>query len=80
MGKKIIITENMAKCLVANQILQEEATKAEIVKIVRDAFKDDRELNKDIDKKVKALVADCVNSLFRTLWQRRNFYEDEIKK
>ena len=32
------------------------------------------------EKKIKALVAACVNKLFMTLWQRRNFYEDEIKK
>jgi hypothetical protein len=48
--------------------------------MIKDAIKDDRTINKDIEKKVKALVAQAVNTLFRTLWQRRNFYEDEIKK
>ena len=38
------------------------------------------QLNVDMEKKIKALVAACVNKLFMTLWQRRNFYEDEIKK
>ena len=80
MAKKIIITENMARKIVANEILNEDATKNEIVKIVKDAIKNDRETNKDIEKKVKKLVADCVNTLFKTLWQRHNFYEDEIKK
>ena len=45
----------------------------EICEIVRD------KINKDIEKKVKDIVANCVNTLFKTLWQRRNFYENEIK-
>jgi hypothetical protein len=47
--------------------------------IVKSTFKNDRQLNKDMEKKVKDIVADCVNMLFKTLWQRRNFYENEIK-
>ena len=43
-------------------------------------IKSDRDVKKDIEKQVKELVAQTVNTLFRTLWQRRNFYEDEIKK
>ena len=35
---------------------------------------------KEIEKQVKDLVAKSVNTLFKTLWQRRNFYEDEIKR
>ena len=34
----------------------------------------------EVEVKVKELVANSVNTLFKTLWQRRNFYEDEIKK
>lgn len=81
MPKKVIITESMLKRLVTKEIIEEaELTKSDVTKIVKDAIKNDRELNKDIEKKVKSLVAATVNTLFRTLWQRRNFYEDEIKK
>lgn len=81
MGKRVIINESAFKRLVMEQIIEEsDLNKTEVAKAVRDAFKNDRELNKDIEKKVKALVASAVNMLFRTLWQRRNFYEDEIKK
>ena len=81
MAKKIIINESMFKKLMAEQIIEEgDLTKADVSKIVKDSFKNDRDLNKEIEKKVKSLVASTVNTLFRTLWMRRNFYEDEIKK
>ncbi len=81
MPKKVIISESMLKRLVSEQIIIEgDLTKADVSKIVKDSFKNDRELNKEIEKKVKSLVASAVNMLFKTLWQRRNFYEDEIKK
>ena len=81
MKKTVILNEEQIKRLVTEQIIEEgELTKTDVSKIVKDSFKNDRELNKQIEKKVKALVAQTVNTLFRTLWQRRNFYEDEIKK
>ena len=81
MAKKVILNESMFNRLMCEQVISEsEVTKAEISKMIKDAIKDDRTINKDIEKKVKALVAQAVNTLFRTLWQRRNFYEDEIKK
>lgn len=81
MPKKIIISESMLKRIVAEQIIEEnDLTKSEVLKMVKDAVKNDKDVNRDIEKKVKSLVAASVNLLFRTLWQRRNFYEDEIKK
>jgi BMFP domain-containing protein YqiC len=81
MAKKVILNESMFNRLMCEQVISEsEVTKAEISKMIKDAIKDDRTINKDIEKKVKALVAQAVNTLFRTLWQRRNFYEDEIKR
>ena len=81
MGKKIIITESTFKKLVARQLLEEsELSKTDVTNIVRDTIKNDSQVKKDIERKVKDLVAGTVNTLFKTLWQRRNFYEDEIKK
>ena len=54
-------------------------SKTDVENIVKSTFKSDRQFNKDIEKKVKDIVANCVNTLFKTLWQRRNFYENEIK-
>lgn len=81
MGKKILISENTFKQLMASKMLEESnLTKSEVVSIVKDTLKNDTQTKKDIEKKVKELVAGAVNMLFKTLWQRRNFYEDEIKK
>lgn len=77
MPKKVIINESMMKRIIAEGIIAEsELTKSDVSKIVKDTIKSDKEL----EKRVKALVASAVNTLFRTLWQRHNFYEDEIKR
>lgn len=85
MAKKIIITEKMARKLAEDELLMEaDLSKSDIEKIAKDAaikaVGSDRELKKEMEKKVKEIVAGCVNTLFQTLWQRRNFYEDEIKR
>lgn len=81
MAKKIIINESTMKKIAAQQILEEAGlSKSEVENIVKSTIKNDRQLKKDIESKVRDIVADCVNMLFKTLWQRRNFYENEIKK
>jgi hypothetical protein len=81
MGKQVIIKESDFRKIIASQIIEESnLTKTDITNIVRDTIKSDNQTKKDIEKQVKELVASCVNNLFKTLWQRRNFYEDEIKK
>ena len=81
MSKKVIISESTMKKIAAYQILEDVGmSKSDVEAIVRNVIKNDKQMNKDIEKKVKNIVADCVNMLFKTLWQRRNFYEDEIKK
>lgn len=81
MSKKVIITEEMMKTIVENQILEANGiNKEDIVSAVKDALKNDYRIKGDLEKKVRELVATSVNTLFRTLWQRRNFYEDEIKR
>jgi len=81
MSKKVIITEEMMKTIVESQILEANGiSKEDIVSAVKDALKNDYRIKGDIEKRVRELVATSVNTLFRTLWQRRNFYEDEIKR
>ena len=81
MSKKVIISETMFKNLMVEQMLCEEGlTKKDVVDAVKDALKNDRSIKSGMDKRVRELVAATVNTLFRTLWQRRNFYEDEIKR
>ncbi len=81
MPKTVIINESTLKQIFTEQIIKEsDLSKAEISKIVKDSINGDKEVKDALEKKVKALVASAVNVLFRTLWQRRNFYEDEIKR
>lgn len=75
MGRRIIINESDYKRI----LIQEKVDKA-VADAVSDALKNDRQVSKDLEKKIRAVVADSVNTLFKTLWQRRNFYEDEIKR
>lgn len=71
----------MMNAIVVNQILEENnISKSDIISAVKDALKNDHGIKKDMEKKVREIVASTVNTLFRTLWQRRNFYEDEIKR
>lgn len=80
MAKKIIISETTLKKAIEYQLLEEAGlTKSDVENIVKNTFQNDRQFKKDIEKKVKDIVANCVNTLFKTLWQRRNFYENEIK-
>lgn len=75
MGRRLIINENDYK-----RILIQEKVEQSVAEAVKDALKNDRQVSKDLEKKIRAVVADSVNTLFKTLWQRRNFYEDEIKR
>ena len=80
MAKKVIVNESTLKKAIASQLLEEAGlSKTDVENIVKSTIKSDRQLHKDIEKKVKDIVANCVNTLFKTLWQRRNFYENEIK-
>ena len=83
MAKKIIISENTLRRIAEDSMLNEASgsfNEKELVDKVKNALKSDTTLNKELDKRVKTLVANCVNNLFKTLWMRRSYYEDEIKK
>ena len=84
-GKKIIITESQMKQLVAeefmsktdlNSFLNSKDFKDAVVK----AVKDDKSGERDFEKKVRKIVADSVNSLFRGLWERNSFWTSLINK
>lgn len=78
-GKKIIVTENQMKQLMAEEFM----SKADIASLadnrdfkdaVAKAMKNNREADKDLEKKVRQIVADSVKVLFRGLWERNNFW------
>lgn len=86
MSKKIIIRENTFKRLMVEEYVNKTdipsiiKNNSEIKKLIQDVSKETLKNDKDLEKKVKDIVAKCVNTLFKTLWQRSNFYEDEIRR
>ena len=78
-GKKVIITESQMKKLVINEVI----SKADIASLadnrdfkdaVAKAVKNSKDMDKDLEKKVRKIVADSVRVLFRGLWERNNFW------
>lgn len=81
MGRKIIITEQQATALMPALLTEGGGmSKSEAAAMVRDIMKNDRQVKDEMEKRIREIVAASVNLLFKTLWQRRNFYEDEIKR
>lgn len=78
-GRKVIITENQMQQLITEEFM----SKADIASLadnrdfkdaVAKAIKNNREAEKDLEKKVRKIVADSVKVLFRGLWERNNFW------
>ena len=82
-GKKIIITESMAKQL----IIEEIASKVSVSDIVnskefKDAvtksLKNNSDFDRDFEKKMKKIVATAVKNLFKGMWERNSFWQNLI--
>ena len=78
-GKKIIISESQMVQLVMEEVM----SKADIASLADNkdfkdaivkAMKNNRDADKDLEKKVRKIVADSVKVLFRGLWERNNFW------
>lgn len=67
---KKLIFESQMDDLVRNDEFVEKLAKKLI---------DNRASKKEIEKYVRDIVAQCANSLFKSLWMKRDFYEREIK-
>lgn len=78
-GKKVIVNESQMQQLVVEEIM----SKADIAALgdsrdfkdaVNKALKNNRDADKELEKKVRKIVADSVKVLFRGLWERNNFW------
>ena len=77
--KKIIITENMAKRLIAEEIMSKADVSSlvnsnEFKDAVAKSLKNNQDFDRDFEKKVKKIVADSVKNLFRGMWERNAFW------
>ena len=82
-GKKIIISESQMDQLVMEEVM----SKADIASLadnkdfkdaVVKAISNNRDADKDLERKVRKIVANSVKVLFRGLWERNNFWTDLI--
>lgn len=77
--KKIIINESDLKEIIKYSLMEENGNStADIDKKVKSAVSDAVKNDKEIEKKVKKIVVQSVNKLFKTLWQRSNFWENDL--
>lgn len=87
MAKKLILNESQFNRLIVNKILAESNVddiikSREFEKKIKDetisAVKNDKQLEKELEKKIKKIVAKSVSELFKVLWQKRTFYENDF--
>ena len=58
MQKTIIINESVFRKVIETEILNESnLDKSDVEKIVKDTFKSDRQIDKDLEKRIKKIVA-----------------------
>ncbi len=62
-----------------HQIINEEITKAEVSKIVSDKLSSELG-SKDFDSKIRDIVADVIENLYRTLWNRSSTWKGQLKR
>lgn len=74
-NRKIILSEAQIRRLISEGIMTEIASDDIDGKIAK-ALKN----NKDLNKMVKKIISKSINTLFKTLWQRSGFFENEIEK
>lgn len=84
MARKLIITEESAKKIAKYELLREAANgdvfnSKEFKDAIKSALKNDRDISKETEKMVKQIVSDCISELFKSLWQRNNFWTTAIK-
>ena len=87
MAKKLILSESQFNRLIVNKILAESniddvIKSRELERKIKDetisAVKNDKELERELEKKIKKIVAKSVSELFKVLWQKRMFYENDF--
>ena len=88
MAKKVIIKESVMNRLIAESILNESNVsdivnsnefKSRLKDAVNDAIKSNKDVEKTIETEVKKIIADSLSEVFKTLWQRKDFWQGMVK-
>ena len=84
-SKKIIISENAFKKIAMREMLSESTVddvvnnkdfEKKVKTIVDNAIKNDRDIKKELEKEIKKIIADSLSETFKTLWQRKMFWNN----
>ena len=84
MARKIIISEESARKIAEYEMLNEVKSddilnSREFKDAIKSAIKKDRDIARVTEKQVKEIVTDCMNELFKSLWQKNNFWSSAIR-
>lgn len=52
------------------RIIKEEMDKSDVISLIKS--------NKDIEKKIKEITANVIAELYRSLWQQKSFWKNNI--
>lgn len=72
---KVILTESQFA-----RLLESEITKTDINNCIDKKLPDYIKKDKEFERRVKDIAGDVIQSLFRILWQKNNFYDKEIRR
>lgn len=79
MAKKLIINESQLERLILSESNVDDLLKSrELEKKIKDVAGDAIKNNKQLEKLVKEIVGKTLKEFFKVLWQRNNFYINEI--
>ena len=72
---KILVTEEQMRKLVTEEFVKETDLDKKVKAALSDAIKND----KNFEKRVKNIAADCIKTMYRILFQRSNFYDSDLR-
>lgn len=87
-NKKIIISESAVKKMAVRKMLSEATVddimnskdfEKRIKSAVENAVKNDRDIKKTVEKEIKKIIADSLSEVFKTLWQRKDFWQGMVR-
>lgn len=61
------------------RLMNEEMTKTEISSLVMSKLSDFVN-DKRLEKKIKEITANIIDELFKTLWQKKTFWKNDVKR
>lgn len=77
--KNRLIAESILNESNVSDIVNSNEFKSRLKDAVNDAIKSNKDVEKTIEKEVKKIIADSLSEVFKTLWQRKAFWQEMVK-